>query len=133
MIQSMIAIAVGASLGAWCRWGLSLWLDPIHGRLSMGMLAANLVGAYMVGLALAWFAVHPSVSPPWRLFIVTGLLGGLTTFSAFSADTVRLLMREQYGWALITVLVHVLGSFALTAAGFASLRMLRSNATGLTL
>lgn len=125
MFYSLIAIATGATLGAWGRWALGLWLNPLSGPVPLGTLAANLVGGYAIGLVLAWLDAHPSLPPQWRLFVVTGLLGGLTTFSAFSAETVQLIVRQQYGWALVAVAAHVLGSFAMTLAGFVTVRVLR--------
>jgi CrcB protein len=122
MWASFFAIGLGAAIGAWARWGLAVWLNPGHASLPLGTLAANLVGGYGIGLAVAWFSQHPSIAPEWRLFIVTGLLGGLTTFSTFSAEVVQLLGRQQYGWALGVTALHMLGSFAMTAAGIASLQ-----------
>jgi len=122
MWVSFLAIGLGAAIGAWARWGLSLWLNPLHAQLPLGTLAANLIGGYGIGLALAWFGQHPALAPEWRLFIVTGLLGGLTTFSTFSAEVVQLLERQQFGWALGTAALHLLGSLAMTAAGLASVR-----------
>ncbi len=125
MWLSLAAIGVGAALGAWLRFGLSLWLNPVHGQLPLGTLAANLLGGYVIGLALAWFAAHPELSPQWRLFIVTGLLGGLTTFSTFSAEVVEQLQRGQLGWALATIALHLGGSLSMTAFGWWSLRAVR--------
>lgn len=125
MFHSLISIAAGATLGAWCRWALGLWLNPHSGQVPLGTLAANLLGGYAVGLTLAWLDTHPSLSPQWRLFVVTGLLGGLTTFSTFSAETVQLIGRQQYGWAVVAVAGHVLGSFAMTVAGFITVRVVR--------
>lgn len=122
MWSSFIAIGLGAALGAWARWGLSLWLNPLHAQLPLGTLAANLIGGYGIGLALAWFVQHPALAPEWRLFAITGLLGGLTTFSTFSGEVVHLLERQQFGWALGTAALHLLGSLAMTAAGLASVR-----------
>lgn len=128
MLYSLFAVGSGAAIGAWLRWGLGLWLNPQHAILPLGTLAANLVGGYGVGLALAWFANAPGLSPEWRLFVITGLLGGLTTFSTFSAETVQMLLRQQYGWALATVAVHVLGSLSMTILGLHTLRLLRAAA-----
>lgn len=128
MLYSLLAIGSGAAIGAWLRWGLGLWLNPAHAVLTLGTLAANLIGGYGIGLALAWFLQQPNLSPEWRLFVITGLLGGLTTFSTFSAETVQLLLREQYGWAVTTVAVHVLGSLAMTILGLQTLRLLRGMA-----
>ena len=117
MPLALIAIAAGAALGAWTRWGLSLWLNPAHHAVPMGTLAANLVGGYLIGLAVAGFAQAPQLAPEWRLFVITGMLGGLTTFSTFSAETVDLLQKQAYGWAFGTIALHLLGSLAMTGLG----------------
>ena len=125
VLYSLIAIAAGATLGAWARWGLGVWLNTLHGSVPLGTLAANLSGGYMVGLAVAGFGAYPGLSPEWRLFVITGLLGGLTTFSTFSAETVQLLQREEYGWAFAVIALHVLGSLAMTVLGLMTVRGLR--------
>lgn len=119
------AVGIGAALGAWLRWGLGAWLNASLPQLPLGTLAANVVGGYLAGLALAWFALKPGVPPELRLLVVTGFLGGLTTFSTFSAEAVGLLARAQYGWAAAHIGSHLAGSLAATALGFASLRLLR--------
>lgn len=124
MWLSFLAIGLGAALGAWLRYGLSLWLNPVHGSVPMGTLAANLLGGYVIGLALALFASRPELSPQWRLFVVTGLLGGLTTFSTFSAEVVDLLQRQQLGWGLATIGLHLFGSLSMTALGWWTWRAL---------
>lgn len=98
-LYALIAIALGAAFGAWLRWGFGLWLNPLLPQLPLGTLAANLMGGYAIGLAVAFFDLHQGLAPEWRLLIITGFLGGLTTFSTFSAETVTLLLREQYAWA----------------------------------
>jgi CrcB protein len=123
LFYSFIAIGIGAALGAWLRWGLGLWLEP-RTHIPLGTLAANLVGGFLVGIAVAAFAHRPEIPPIWRLFVITGLLGGLTTFSTFSAESVALLLRGSYGWALVHVGAHLLGSLALTALGIATYRAL---------
>lgn len=125
MFYSLMAIALGATLGAWARWGLSLWLNSLGSALPLGTLVANLSGGYAIGVAMAVFGAQPGLAPEWRLFVVTGLLGGLTTFSTFSAETVALLMRAQYGWAFATAAAHLLGSLAMTALGLWTVRGLR--------
>ena len=125
MWLSFLAIGVGAALGAWLRYGLSLWLNPLHNTVPLGTLTANLLGGYVIGLALAFFATRPELSPQWRLFVVTGLLGGLTTFSTFSAEVVYLLQRQQVGWGLLTIGLHLIGSLSMTALGWWTWRALR--------
>jgi CrcB protein len=123
---SFIAVAAGATLGAWLRWFLSLWLNARVESLPLGTLFANLIGGYLIGLAMGLFQSWPDLTPEWRLFIITGFLGGLTTFSTFSAEAVLLLQRGAYGWALLHAGVHLLGSVALCIAGLATWRYLAS-------
>ncbi|WP_092000244.1 fluoride efflux transporter CrcB [Polaromonas sp. OV174] len=115
-MMSVIAICLGASLGALSRWGLALWLSP-GGVIPWGTLAANLIGGYLVGACIAAFQSMPQLDPVWRLLLVTGFLGGLTTFSTFSAEVVIFLLEERYGLAISTALVHVLGALLMTVAG----------------
>ena len=121
----LFAIALGAALGAWLRFGLGNALNPAHPHLPLGTLASNLIGGYLIGIAVAYFADHPGVTQETRLFIVTGFLGGLTTFSTFSAETVGMLLKEQYGWALTTISAHLLGSLAMTLAGIWTVKLFR--------
>lgn len=124
-ISAFIAIGVGAAAGAWLRWGLGLWLNPLVPTLPMGTLAANLLGGYLIGLAIAFFAQQPGLSPEWRLLIITGFLGGLTTFSTFSAEIFTLLSRQQWGWGALSVSLHLLGSVSMTGLGVLTYKMLR--------
>lgn len=124
LTYSFIAIGVGAALGAWLRWGLGLWLNPALPELPFGTLAANLLGGYLVGLALAYFIQHPGLSPEWRLMVITGFLGGLTTFSTFSAETVTLLMRGQYVWGSAIIVTHLGGSLLMTILGIQTFKWL---------
>ena len=117
---TVLAICIGASLGALARWGLGLWLTP-GGLLPWGTLAANLVGGYLIGVAIAAFQAMPQLDPVWRLLLITGFLGGLTTFSSFSAEVVEFLMAGRYGLALLSAGLHVLGSLAMTVLGLKSL------------
>jgi CrcB protein len=119
-----VAVGIGAALGAWLRWGLGVWLNQRVPALPLGTLAANLVGGYLVGIAVAWISHRPEVPVEWRLFIVTGFLGGLTTFSTYSAESVGMLLRGEYGWAALHATGHLLGSLALTALGIATYRSL---------
>jgi CrcB protein len=122
---SFLAIGIGAACGAWLRWGLGLWLNPIHADIPYGTLAANLLGGYLIGLAVAWFAQHPGLSPEWRLLVITGFLGGLTTFSTFSAEVFTLLSRAQLAMGMLTVALHVVGSLAMTGLGVLTFRLLK--------
>lgn len=125
MLISLFAIGLGAALGAWLRWGLGLWLNPAVPELPLGTLSANLVGGYLIGLAIAFFIQHPGISPEWRLFIITGFLGGLTTFSAFSAETVTLLLRGQYAWGIGIIAAHLGGSLLMTVMGIQTFKWLQ--------
>lgn len=125
MLTMIAAISLGAALGALLRWGLSLWLNPLLPTMPMGTLAANLIGGYCIGVAVALFAHHPQWPPHWRAFAITGLLGGLTTFSTFSAEVVHMLQHARLGSALATIGAHLAGSLLLTLAGIASVEMLR--------
>jgi CrcB protein len=113
---AVIAICIGASLGALARWGLGMWLNPVA-LLPLGTLAANLLGGYLVGICVAVFGALPQLDPVWRLALVTGFLGALTTFSSFSAEVVAMLMQQRYALALGTAALHLLGSLLLTVAG----------------
>ena len=121
LLPSFLAVGIGAALGAWLRWGLGTWLNA-RVELPFGTLAANLIGGFLVGIAVAAFAGRAELAPEWRLFIITGFLGGLTTFSTFSAESVALLARGDYGWALAHSGLHLFGSLALTALGIATYR-----------
>jgi CrcB protein len=126
LIYSFLAIGLGAACGAWLRWGLGLWLNPVLPELPVGTLSANLLGGYLVGLAVAFFMQHPGMSPEWRLLIITGFLGGLTTFSTFSAETVTLLVRGQYAWAVGIIAAHLGGSLLMTVLGIQTLKWLHN-------
>lgn len=113
---SVLAICIGASVGALARWGLGLWLNP-GAVIPLGTLAANLIGGYLVGLCVAVFQALPNLDPVWRLTLVTGFLGALTTFSSFSAEVVGMLGQQRYALAFGTATLHLFGSLALTVAG----------------
>jgi CrcB protein len=112
----VFAICIGASVGALSRWGLGLWLTP-GAVIPWGTLTANLIGGYLIGLCIAIFQSLPQLDPVWRLLLVTGFLGGLTTFSSFSGEVVSFLMQGRYCLALGTAALHVMGSLLLTVAG----------------
>lgn len=125
-MYAFLAVGLGAALGAWLRWGLGSWLNPALPELPLGTLFANLIGAYLIGMAVAFFMQHPGLSTEWRLFIITGFLGGLTTFSTFSAETVTLFARGQYNWALAIIAAHVVGSLLMTILGMLSFKWLQA-------
>lgn len=124
MVTELLAIALGATLGAWLRWGLALWLNPRVPYFPLGTLTVNLVGGYLIGLAVAFFLARTDLPAAWRLFAITGFLGGLTTFSTFSAEVTDLLVHGDYAVGLALAATHLVGSVALTAAGFATYRLL---------
>lgn len=125
LVGQWIAVGLGAAIGAWMRWGLGLMLNATLPALAIGTLAANLIGGYLMGLAMAGFALAPTVSPEVRLFVMTGFLGGMTTFSTFSAEGVNLLARGQYGWAATHILLHVLGSLLMTGFGIFTMQLIK--------
>jgi len=124
-MSSFLAVGIGAMLGAWLRWGLGIWFNPIFPALPLGTLTANIAGGYLIGLAIAWLAEHPGIPPEVRLLIITGFLGGLTTFSTFSAEVVTALSRGLWLWGGVTVFVHMAGSFVATGLGFMTLKVLK--------
>lgn len=113
----VIAICLGACVGALARWGLGLWLNTSAALLPWGTLAANLIGGYLVGVCVAVFNNLPELDPVWRLALVTGFLGALTTFSSFSAEVVGMIQLQRYGMAAGTAALHLMGSLALTILG----------------
>lgn len=119
-MMSWLAVGAGAALGAWLRWWLGLWFNLVNPQIPLGTVFANLAGGYLVGLAVAFFSSHPGISPEWRLFAITGFLGGLTTFSTFSAEAVLLLQRGDYLLALGHIMLHLVGSILFCIAGFAT-------------
>lgn len=124
MMLQVLAICLGASAGALARWQLGLWLNPsgvvVGSSLPLGTLAANLIGGYLIGVCVAVFQALPELHPAWRLALVTGFLGALTTFSSFSAEVVAMLGQQRYALALGTASMHLLGSLLLTIAGIRS-------------
>ena len=122
--MSWLAVGLGAAIGAWLRWGLGILLNALHPQLPLGTILANLGGGYLIGIAVAFFTALPSLPPEWRLFVVTGFLGGLTTFSTFSAESMVLLQRGDYAWALGHSALHLVGSVTLCVAGFATYKSL---------
>jgi CrcB protein len=118
-MQAFVAVGAGAAVGAWLRWGLGALLNPLFPTVPLGTLAANLIGGFLMGVAMAVLAHYEALAPEARLLVTTGFLGGLTTFSTFSAETTTLLSRGQYGWSAALIGLHVAGSVAMTFAGIA--------------
>ncbi|RQR56104.1 fluoride efflux transporter CrcB [Burkholderia sp. Bp9125] len=117
MFQSIVAIFVGAGFGALLRWFLSLALNEFLPEVPLGTLAANLIGGYVIGVAAVVFAMRAGLPPEWRLFVITGFLGGLTTFSTFSVEVMTHALQGEFGWAFAVAALHLMGSFTLTALG----------------
>lgn len=125
MWKSIVAVSVGASLGALLRWWLGMRLNGYFPGIPPGTIAANLIGAYIIGAAIAFFASFGALAPEWRLLIVTGFCGGLTTFSTFSAEIVTLLRGGQASWALAAIAIHLGGSLLMTVAGIGTVEWIR--------
>jgi CrcB protein len=119
-----LAVGVGAALGAWLRWFFGVTLNAVNPNLPYGTLAANLVGGYLVGVAVEYFSQQGGLPVEVRLFVITGFLGGLTTFSSFSAEAVGLLMENRYAWATLLISGHLLGSIIMTVLGIFTVRSL---------
>ncbi|WP_206998711.1 fluoride efflux transporter CrcB [Trinickia mobilis] len=123
MYWSILAVGIGGALGSLARWVLGIRLNSLFPALPMGTLAANLIAGYVIGLAVAFFTKLPDVPPEWRLFVVTGLMGGLSTFSTFSAEVVAQLQQGRLGWAAMEIAVHVSGSLIMTTLGIATVAL----------
>jgi CrcB protein len=121
---ALTAVFVGAGCGACLRWGLNEALNERLPQMPLGTLASNLIGGYLVGVAIAFFSWRTDLAPLWRLVVVTGFIGGLTTFSTFSAEVVNAVLRGQLGWALAIAAAHLAGSLLLTVLGLATVRAL---------
>jgi fluoride exporter len=125
VLTSIVVISIGAALGALLRWYFAARFNQLFPQLPPGTLAANLLGGYLIGIAMAVFLAFPGLSPQWRLLTVTGFLGGLTTFSTFSAEVATALLEGQGLWALWTIGSHVIGSVVMTLLGVFTVRGLR--------
>jgi fluoride exporter len=119
----ILAVGAGAALGAWARWGLGMLFNPVFPTLPLGTLAANLTGGLLIGVTMGMLSHFESLPPEMRLLVVTGFLGSLTTFSTFSAETVALVARQQWGWAAALILAHLAGSLLMTLAGIGAARL----------
>lgn len=117
-MSQLFAVIIGGSLGCIIRWQLSARLNAFFPHLPPGTLVVNLLGGFIIGAALAWFIRHPGLDPAWRIFITTGLCGGMTTFSTFSAEVFALLQAGNVIWAAASVFIHIMGSLLMTAAGY---------------
>ncbi|HWU84345.1 MAG TPA: fluoride efflux transporter CrcB [Rhodocyclaceae bacterium] len=121
---SFVGIGIGAAIGAWARWLLGLWLNPVFISLPLGTLSANLIGGYLIGVAVMVFHINTALPPELRLFLITGLLGGLTTFSSFSAEVVALIRIDNWPVAALAVALHVGGSLLMTGLGIYTVQRL---------
>ena len=121
MSNGIVAVGIGAALGAWLRWGLGLLLNPVFPTIPLGTLSANLAGGYLMGLTMGLLARVETLPPEVRLFAATGFLGGLTTVSTFSAEAVTLIGKQQFGWTAVMISAHVAGSLLMTALGIVSM------------
>ena len=117
MLTKLVAIGLGAAGGAWIRWGLGLIFNATLKNIPLGTFLANLVGGFLIGLAVEFFSHNTQLSPEWKLLIITGFLGGLTTFSTFSVESVQLIQSGRVGWAAILIGIHVFGSILMTVLG----------------
>src|SRR5215813_12610674 len=122
-ISAFFAVGFGAFLGALLRWGFGFLFNPLLPAMPLGTLASNLLGGLIIGVALGVFNQFQSLPPEIRLFVTTGFCGGLTTFSTFSAETVTLMLRQQYGWTLAIIGAHLFGSLLMTLAGIGVVRL----------
>ena len=125
MFYTVVAIFSGAGLGALLRWFLGTKLNSFYPSIPLGTLSANLLGGYLIGVFIAFFASNTAIAPEWRLFIITGFLGGLTTFSTFSAEIVTLIQEGRLSMSLVALFLHVMGSIAMTLLGIASYTLLQ--------
>jgi len=125
MLKPVVAVFLGSGLGALLRWWLGSHLNSRFPAIPPGTLSANLIGGYIVGVAIAFFASYSAIAPEWRLFVITGFCGGLTTFSTFSAEVVTLLQQGQSLWAISAAALHVAGSVVMTLAGIGTVHWLK--------
>lgn len=124
--SGFFAVGLGGALGCWMRWGLSLALNPLFSGILLGTLVANLIGGYLIGAAIEFFVQQDVIPPEWRLFVVVGFLGGLTTFSSFSVEAVELLRSREFGWTLALVGMHLIGSLAMTYLGIMTVKWVQA-------
>jgi CrcB protein len=129
MWRAIAAVCIGGTAGCLLRWVLGVWLKDISPVMPLGTLAANLIGGYIVGVAVAFFALNSSIAPEWRLLVITGFCGGLTTFSSFSAEVVLMLKQDRWLWACSTIALHLFGSLLMTFAGIATVAGIKHSAS----
>jgi CrcB protein len=127
MWKSVAAVCVGGTIGCLLRWFLNILFNSQSAAVPLGTLAANLIGGYIVGVAVAFFAMNSNLAPEWRLLVITGFCGGLTTFSSFSAEVVTMLRQERIFWACTTIALHLFGSLLMTFAGIVTITRLKGS------
>jgi len=125
VLKTIASLSLGASFGATLRFLFEKYLNSVFSNIHLGTLSANLLGGFLIGIAFSFFAKNPNIAPEWRIFVITGFLGGLTTFSSFSVETTVLLQQGHYSSALLVIGLHVVGSLILTACGFALFSLLK--------
>lgn len=125
VLKTIASLSLGASFGATLRFLFEKYLNSVFSNVHLGTLSANLLGGFLIGIAFSFFAKNPDIAPEWRIFVITGFLGGLTTFSSFSVETTVLLQQGHYSSALLVIGLHVVGSLILTACGFALFSLLK--------
>lgn len=123
MLKAIVIVGLGGAIGSIVRWILGILLNSVLPSISLGTLVANLTAGYLVGVFIAFFLAFPSVSPEWKLFFITGCMGGLSTFSTFSAEVALLLQQGRIYWAMAVIALHVIGSVSMTLAGFATINI----------
>jgi fluoride exporter len=124
MLPSIFAVGIGGALGSLLRWVLGIRLNSLFPSLPLGTFASNVIAGYIIGVAIGYFARHPSMAPEWRLFVITGLMGGLSTFSTFSAEVVNHLQEGRLGWAVGEIAIHVCASLVMTILGLGTVAVL---------
>ena len=129
MWRAAVAVCIGGTAGCLLRWILGIWLNEHSPVMPLGTLAANLLGGYIVGVAVAFFALNSSIAPEWRVLVITGFCGGLTTFSSFSAEVVLMLRQDRWLWACSTIALHLFGSLLMTFAGIATVAGIKHSAS----
>lgn len=124
--SGFIAVGFGGALGCWTRWLLGIGLNPLFANMLLGTLAANLIGGFLIGLAVEYFVHNDSLPPELRLFVIVGFLGGLTTFSSFSSEAVELMLSDELKWAFVLIATHLLGSLTMTYLGIHAMRAINA-------
>ncbi len=123
LVTNLATIALGASIGATLRWSLAVSLNHVWARIPVGTLLANLVGGLLIGMAYSYLDQYPNVPQEYKIFFLTGFLGSLTTFSAFSVEMHQIFSSGRYLWMGVGIFIHVVGSITLTGIGYLIIRL----------